>query len=69
MSAMASPDTMRKWMTCLGCGRKMWTDRCHRTCKKCRRRIEAAPSRSAHSILLPRGLDVYAAGVAERVEW
>ena len=33
----------KKWLACLGCGTKMWTDRCHRMCKKCRRRHEAQP--------------------------
>ena len=28
---------LKKWTTCLGCGRPMWTDRCHRLCRKCRR--------------------------------
>lgn len=30
-----TPDTLKKWMTCLGCGKRLWTDRCHRICKKC----------------------------------
>ena len=25
----------KKWMTCLRCGRRMYTDRCHRTCRRC----------------------------------
>ena len=49
------PDTVKKWMTCLGCGRRIWTDRCHRICKKCRRRHEATPGPSAHRASLPRG--------------
>jgi len=69
MSTLTGLDTTKKWMTCLGCSRKMWTDRCHRICKKCRRRIEATPSRSAHPVMLPRGLDLYTVGVAERTEW
>jgi len=66
---LTSPDTLKKWLSCLGCGRRMWTDRCHRICKKCRRRNEATPSRSAYSIALPSGLDVCALGLAERDEW
>ena len=49
------PDKVKKWMTCLGCGKKMWTDRCHRICKKCRRRHDATPSRTAHHATLPHG--------------
>jgi len=26
----------KKWRRCLKCGRKMWTDRCHRLCLRCR---------------------------------
>lgn len=25
------------WLTCIRCGRRMWTDRCHRTCPRCRK--------------------------------
>jgi len=46
-------DKQKKWMTCLGCGKKMWTDRCHRICRKCRRRNNATPSRTSHGISLP----------------
>ena len=38
-------DKQKKWMGCLGCGKKMWTDRCHRICRKCRRRNDATPPR------------------------
>lgn len=69
MTQVLLADTMKKWMTCLGCGKKMWTDRCHRICKKCRRRNEATPTRSAHSLALPRGLDLYSAGLLEREEF
>ncbi len=62
-------DTMKKWLSCLGCGKQMWTDRCHRICKKCRRRNEATPCRSAHGIALPRGYDLYTAGILEREEF
>ena len=37
-------DSIEKWFTCLGCGIKMWTDRCHRFCKKCKRRIGSSES-------------------------
>ena len=62
-------DVMKKWMTCLGCGKRMWTDRCHRICKKCRRRNEATPLRSVHNLSLPSHCDLYAVGVREREEW
>ena len=35
-----SPDTLKKWRTCLGCGKPRYSDRCHRICKTCRRREE-----------------------------
>ena len=47
------PDKVKKWLVCLGCGTKMWTDRCHRICKKCRRRNNATPARRAYRTTLP----------------
>ena len=52
------PDTVKKWMTCLGCGRRMWTDRGHRICKKCRRRNADTPTRSACRVSLPEGTSI-----------
>ncbi len=69
MTSALLGDRVKKWLTCLGCGKRMWTDRCHRICKTCRRRNEATPTRTAHGILLPRGLDVYAIGLSERDDW
>jgi hypothetical protein len=66
---LTSPDTIKKWLSCLGCGKRMWTDRCHRICKKCRRRNDATPSRAAYSLALPSGPDAYALSLAERDEW
>ena len=64
-----NPDTVKKWMTCLGCGKRLWTDRCHRICKKCRRRNDATPVRSAYLVSLPRGYDLYGVDARERDEW
>lgn len=64
-----NPDTVKKWMTCLGCGNRMWTDRCHRICKKCRRRNEATPVRSPYLVALPRGADMFSVDAHERDEW
>ena len=48
------PDTEKKWMTCLRCGEKMWTDRCHRICKKCQRRHAVThPARPPYHVRLP----------------
>jgi len=47
------PDRVKKWRPCLGCGRRMFTDRGHRICKKCRRRNEASPMRRAHHVSSP----------------
>ncbi len=67
MTQAAVLDTMEKWLTCLGCGKTMWTDRCHRICRKCRRRNDATVTRSPHALALPRGILV-ASGVVERDE-
>jgi hypothetical protein len=65
-----TPDTMRKRLPCLGCGKMMWTDRCHRICKKCRRRIEATPVRSPYLVTLPRGFELHGAELCcDRDEW
>jgi len=63
------PDTLKKWMTCLGCGKEMWTDRCHRICKKCRRRNEATPVRSPYLVSLPRGYDLHSIELHDRDDW
>ena len=60
------PDTVKKWMTCLGCGRRIWTDRCHRICKKCRRRNADTPARTAHGVSLPQGASVAEAECSSR---
>jgi hypothetical protein len=62
-------DSIKKWLTCLGCGKKMWTDRCHRICKKCRRRNDATPTRSPYLVSLPRGYDLHTVEMHERDEW
>lgn len=30
----------KKWLNCLRCGRKLFTDRCHRICPKCHQKNE-----------------------------
>lgn len=62
-------DKVKKWMTCLGCGKRMWTDRCHRICRKCRRRNNATPSRTAHDITLPGGSSSRVVGLYESSDW
>ena len=49
------PDKVRKRLPCLGCGEAMWTDRCHRICKKCRRRNDATPATRVCRTALPSG--------------
>ena len=49
------PNQVKKWLSCLGCGRPLWTDRCHRICRKCRRRHDASPGRQAFPVSLPHG--------------
>ena len=33
-------NAQKKWLSCLRCGKKMWTDRCHRFCRRCRVAIQ-----------------------------
>ena len=49
------PDKIKRRVPCLGCGDPMWTDRCHRICKKCQRRNNALPMTRAYHTALPRG--------------
>ena len=53
---------VKKHRSCLRCGRAMWTDRCHRICRKCRRRDMGEPVRRPLSIRL------YASGDHARAE-
>ena len=45
------------WRTCLGCGKRMWTDRCHRICKTCRRRHNAVPAGATRVVALVPGIE------------
>jgi len=51
-SLVSAADQAKKWFACLGCGKPMWTDRCHRICKKCRRRIDAEDDKKSHRVAL-----------------
>ena len=55
IATASHPDKAKKLLPCLGCGRRMLTDRCHRICKKCRRRNNASPSRQSFHTFLPQG--------------
>ena len=39
---IVAADTRKKNTTCLGCGSPMFTDRCHRICKACLHKRDAA---------------------------
>ena len=65
MSPVTVADQTKKSMSCLGCGKDMWTDRCHRICKTCRRR----PVRPAYRLALPSSADPFALGVADHGEF
>ena len=39
---------VKKWLSCLGCGKRMWTDRCHRRCAACLK--SSVPAPVAHPI-------------------
>ena len=51
----------KKWRKCLRCGRKLFSDRCHRTCVRCRddnsNRFERKPLRVAGTGKTWNGLD------------
>jgi len=52
----ADPDRVKAWRPCLGadCGEVIFTDRCHRLCKRCRdrRRSPECPARMPSKELL-----------------
>ncbi len=48
------PNMVRKHLPCLGCGEPMWTDRCHRFCRKCQRRNNSSPMARVYHTVLPR---------------
>jgi len=33
-------NVQKKWLTCIRCGKRIWTDRCHRYCRRCRIAVE-----------------------------
>jgi len=43
-------DSLKKWMPCLRCGRLIWTDRCHRTCRRCRVALQRLNYRIPNSL-------------------
>jgi hypothetical protein len=47
------PDKVKKWRPCLGCGKRMFTDRGHRLCRKCQRRVNDSPGRQSYHLTLP----------------
>ena len=49
------PDNVKKIFSCLGCGRKWETDRCHRICPDCDERNAASATRPRHKVSLPSG--------------
>ena len=44
--AIRSIKTDRKWLTCLRCGRRIYTDIYHRLCRRCTMRNEAVSHRT-----------------------
>jgi len=58
IQAVSHADKVKKLLPCLGCGRLMFTDRCHRICKKCRRRNNASPSKQSFHAFLPHGAEM-----------
>jgi hypothetical protein len=51
-------NTMKKALGCLRCGRRMWTDRCHRICRRCHRANGRENVVNPVSIHLPGGRDM-----------
>ena len=48
---------VKKWFRCLKCGGRMFTDRCHRICRKCHQRNEK--TRNKHQYPLPNERGAY----------
>jgi hypothetical protein len=44
-------DRRKKWLNCLRCGRRMYTDRCHRICRRCTIAIRRSQSHLSPSPL------------------
>jgi len=40
MMTIKERNLQKKWLTCLRCGKRIWTDRCHRFCRRCRTAIQ-----------------------------
>ena len=47
MLSIRQANIQKKWLTCLRCGRKMKTDRCHRLCRRCRLAIQGVRDQAA----------------------
>ena len=43
----------RKMLRCLGCGKEIYTDRCHRFCQKCKRRNKPMQDKGGRCALHP----------------
>jgi len=67
--SLLAANTAKKWLRCLGCGRKMYTDRCHRFCRKCLHRNDAASEVPWRRVALPEGLDLRQLCASEGGDW
>ena len=45
MAVRTTKQTERKWMSCLRCGRRIYTDIYHRLCRRCRMRNQEVSHR------------------------
>ena len=43
----------KKWLSCLKCGKKIWTDRCHRVCQTCHARLRRQVIERKRSVSVP----------------
>ena len=49
-------DKRKKRLRCLGCGKMIWTDRCHRFCRRCkaeRQNVDRIPPPRLHGCRVP----------------
>lgn len=53
--SMRHDNLKKKWRPCLRCGRKVWTDRGHRFCRKCSKENARDGSRK-HAYRIPPSL-------------
>ena len=62
----------KKWLACLSCGVRMWTDAGHRRCPSCQKRLAGKYQRQRHKLVelewddvVPEGMYLLKGGDAD----